>query len=154
MGARVTGVTSTRNLELVRALGADRVIDYTREDFTRGAERYDLIVDNVGNHALSACRGALAPGGRYVIVGGPSGRWLDPIPRLVAAKALSPFVREELRFFMAQLDPGDLETLRDLVAAGKVKPVVDRRYPLAQVAEAMAYLETGRARGKVVVTFE
>lgn len=154
MGARVTGVTSARNLELVRGLGADHVIDYGREDFTRGEERYDLIVDNVGNHGLLACRRALTPAGRYVMVGGPSGRWLDPLPRVLEAAALSRLGSQELRFFLAKLEPGDLELLRELAAAGKVNPVVDRRYRLDEVQEAMRYLETGRARGKVIVTME
>jgi len=153
-GAHVTGVCSTRNVELVRALGADRVIDYTREDFTKGDDRYDLVLDNVGNHSLSECRRVLTPAGRYVIVGGPSGRWVDPLPRALGALVLSRFVSQDLRMFLAKLEPQDLATLADLLAAGKVRPVIDRRYPLGEIAAAIRHVEQGHARGKVVVTVE
>jgi NADPH:quinone reductase-like Zn-dependent oxidoreductase len=154
LGAHVTGVCSTRNVELVRSLGADRVIDYTREDFTATGERYDVILDNVGNRSLSECRRLLAPGGRYVMVGGQKGRWVDPLPRAVAAHVVSLFVREDMGMFVADLNKQDLAAVRDLVAAGKVTPVVDRRYPLEEVPAAIRYLQSGRARGKVVVTFD
>lgn len=154
MGAEVTGVSSTRNVALVRSIGADHVIDYTREDFTRGTPRYDVIVDNVGNHPLSALRRALKPDGRYVMVGGPSGRWLDPMPRAASLAVTSRFVRQDLRFFLAELNPKDLAVLAELMQSGKVTSVIDRRFPLADIQAAVRYQETGRARGKVVVTVE
>jgi NADPH:quinone reductase-like Zn-dependent oxidoreductase len=153
-GAEVTGVCSTRNVELVRSIGADRVVDYTREDFTRSAERYDVIIDNVGNHSLSDLRRVLKPDGRYVMVGGPSGRWIDPFPRVLRMLLLSPFASQEMRFFLAELNQQDLATLRDLLEAGDVVPVIDRRYPLSEIRAAVAYLETGRARGKVIITVD
>jgi len=154
MGAHVTGVSSTRNVELVRSLGADRAIDYTREDFTQGSEQYDLILDNVGNHSLLACRRVLAPHGRYVMVGGPSGRWLDPLPRALNAFLLSRVVSQEMGMFLAQLNQADLTFLADLLRAGKVRPVIDRRYRLGEVPAAIRYLEEGHARGKVVIAME
>ncbi|WP_345784851.1 NAD(P)-dependent alcohol dehydrogenase [Roseisolibacter agri] len=154
LGAHVTGVCSARNVAMVRSIGADSVIDYTKDDFTRGAQRYDVIIDNVGNHSLSALRRVLTPTGRYVIVGGPSGRWLDPLPRAFAAKATSWFVKQDLRFFISEFNQRDLTLLRDLAQAGRVTPVIDRTYPLDQLQAAVAYLETGRARGKVVVTID
>jgi NADPH:quinone reductase-like Zn-dependent oxidoreductase len=154
LGAEVTGVCSTRNVDMVRSIGADHVVDYTREDFTTGAERYDVIIDNVGNHSLSAVRRVLKPEGRYVMVGGPSGRWVDPLPRAFGAIAMSWFVSQDMRFFIAELNKQDLTVLRDLMQAGKVTPVIDRRYSLSEVQAAVRYLETGRARGKVVVTVD
>lgn len=153
-GADVTGVCSTRNVEMVRSIGADRVIDYTRADFTRSGERYDLILDNVGNHSLSECRRALTPKGRYVMVGGQPGRWIDPLPRAFNAFVLSRFVSQDMRFFIAKLTQEDLTVLRDLVQAGKVTPVIDRRYTLSEAPAAIRYLEEGHARGKVIVTME
>jgi NADPH:quinone reductase-like Zn-dependent oxidoreductase len=154
LGAEVTGVCSTRNVELVRSLGADRVVDYTREDFTRGEQRYDLIVDNVGNHTLSECRRLLTPKGRYVMIGGQPGRWLDPIPRVLGALVMSRFVSQEMGMMLAELNPRDLAVLGELVQAGKVKAVIDRRYPLREVPAAVRYVEAGHARGKVVITLE
>ena len=151
-GADVTGVCSTRNVELVRSIGADQVIDYTKEDFTKRPERYDLILDNVGNHSLSDLRGVMKPDGNYVMVGGPSGRWLDPLPRAFGAMALSWFVSQDMSMFISDLNKKDLTVLRDLMAAGKVTPVIDRQYKMSEVGEAITYLETGRARGKVVIT--
>jgi NADPH:quinone reductase-like Zn-dependent oxidoreductase len=154
-GAEVTGVCSTRNVDMVRSIGADHVIDYTREDFTEGAQRYDLILDNVGNHSLLDARRALKPGGILVMVGGPKrDPWLGPISRLMHAAVLSPFVDEEMVKFFADLNQDDLNVLGDLVRAGKVTPVIDRRYALSEVPEAIRYLGTGRARGKVVVGLE
>lgn len=151
MGAHVTGVSSTRNVDLVRSLGADEVIDYTRQDYTKLGQRYDVIIDMVGNHSLLANRRALKPEGIYVIVGGPKGRWIAPLDRMARASVVSPFVSQKLVMVMAQLRRDDLTILRDLIQAGKVTPVIDRRYGLAQVPQAIEYLETGRARGKVVV---
>jgi NADPH:quinone reductase-like Zn-dependent oxidoreductase len=150
-GADVTGVSSTRNVDLVRSIGADRVVDYTQEDFTRSGQRYDLIFDTVGNHSLSAYRRVLNPKGTYVAVGGPAGRWFDPMADLIKMLALSPFVSQKLVVFMARLSKEDLTVMRDLMAAGKVTPVIDRRYRLSEVPEAIRYLEAGHARGKVVI---
>jgi NADPH:quinone reductase-like Zn-dependent oxidoreductase len=151
LGARVTGVSSARNVELVRGLGADQVIDYTTTDFTTLPERYDVIIDNVGNHPLGAMQRVLKPGGTYVMIGGPAGTWIDPIPRVVGTRLRSWFGDQKLRFFIAQLNHADLMTLSELVASGKVTPTIDRTYPLAELPEAMRYIETGRARAKVVL---
>src|SRR6266404_8079553 len=151
-GAEVTGVCSTRNVAMVRSIGADHVIDYTKEDFTEGAQRYDLILDNVGNRSLLENRRVLKPKGKYIMVGGPSGRWIDPLPRALDAFLLSRFVSQDMTMFLAELNKEDLTILRDLMQAGKVTPVIDRRYRLSEVPEAIRYLEAGHARGKVVVT--
>ncbi len=154
LGAEVTGVCSSRNVELVRSIGADHVIDYTKEDFTQRDERYDVIIDNVGNHSLSDLRGVLTPTGTYVMVGGPSGRWLDPLPRVLGLVVTSWFVDQEMRFFISQLNAQDLTLLGEMIAAGQLAPVIDRRYSLSEAAGAVEYLETGRARGKVVIVIE
>lgn len=155
LGAHVTGVCSTRNVELVRSLGADHVVDYTRENFTEGAQRYDVIIDNVGNHPLRAYRRVLPSDGIVVIVGGPSDDpWLGPMTLALKAAALSPLVGQRFEMFMSNLNQPDLTTLRDLMAAGTLRSVIDRRYPLAESAAAIAYLEQGHARGKVIVTVE
>jgi NADPH:quinone reductase-like Zn-dependent oxidoreductase len=150
-GAHVTGVCSTRNVNMVRSIGADQVIDYTKEDFTKSEQRYDVLLDNVGNHSLSACRRVLTPRGRYVMIGGPKGRWVAPLDRALAAKVYSWFVSQDIGMFMARMGKEDLGVLGDLMQAGKVKPVIDRTYPLSQAAEAIRYLEGGHARGKVVI---
>jgi NADPH:quinone reductase-like Zn-dependent oxidoreductase len=150
----VTGVSSARNEELVRSIGADQTIDYTSENFTRSGVRYDVIIDNVGNHTLRDLRRVLTEEGRYIMVGGPSGRWLAPMPRALATGVMSRFVKQEMRFFISSLNPDDLTTLRDMIESGAVTPVIDRRYSLAEVREAIAYLETGRARGKVIVVMD
>src|SRR5467141_2467526 len=152
LGAEVTGVCSTRNVDMVRSLGADHVIDYTKEDFTNGPQRYDVVLDNVGNHSMFENRRVLNPKGKYIMVGGPPGRWIDPLPRVLNAFVLSRFVSQEMSMFLAELNPRDLTVLRDLMQAGKVKPVIDRRYRLSDVPEAIRYLEKGHARGKVVIT--
>jgi NADPH:quinone reductase-like Zn-dependent oxidoreductase len=154
LGAEVTGVCSTRNVEMVRSIGADRVIDYTKEDFTKSGEQYDVVLDNVGNHSLSAVRRVVKPNGKYVMVGGATGKWVDPLPRVLQMIVQSKFVSQDMSMFLSQLKKSDLQTLSDLMAAGKVVPVVDRRYKLSEVREAIAYLETGRARGKVVLTVD
>jgi NADPH:quinone reductase-like Zn-dependent oxidoreductase len=153
-GADVTGVCSTRNVEMVRSIGADRAIDYTREDFTASGQRYDLIFDCVGNRSLSACRRVMVPRGTYVVVGGPDGRWLGPMVTAIKALLLSPFVGQRLLPMLANISQEDLTTMRELIEAGKVTPVIDRRYRLSEVPEAIRYLETGHARGKVVITVE
>ena len=153
-GAEVTGVCSTRNVDMVRSIGADQVIDYTKEDFTKSAQRYDLIIDNVGNRSLLECRRVLNPKGKYIMIGGPTGRWIDPLPRVLNALVLSRFVSQDIGMFLAELNREDLTILRDLMQAGKVKPVIDRQYRLSDVPEAIRYLEQGHARGKVVITVE
>jgi len=154
-GAKVTGVCSTRNLALVRSIGADEVIDYTHEDFTQAPQRYDLIIDTVGTHSLSDYRRVLKPDGALVMVGSlDKDRWLGPILGLVDAKLYSSFVSQKIVFILAELNPKDLDTLRDWMQAGKVTPVIDRRYALSEVPEAIRYLEQGHARGKVVVTVD
>ncbi len=140
------------NVDLVRSLGADHVIDYTREDFTRSGRRYDLIIDNVGNHSLWACRRAMSPDGILVVVGAPEGRWVAPVARVVAAKLLSWFGRRKFVPHLTDTTQEDLAFLAELVEAGKVTPVIDRCYPLSEAPDAIRYLETMRARGKVVIT--
>ncbi len=152
MGADVTGVCSTRNVDLVRSLGADHVVDYKQDNFTQLATRYDLIIDNIGNHDLSDLRRVLTPEGSVVIVGGPSdGKFLGPLAGAINAGLYSLFVRERFNFMLATLDQKDLQFLGELMQAGKLTPVIDRRYPLAETAAAIGYLEQGRARGKVVI---
>lgn len=154
-GADVTGVCSTRNAELVRKIGADHVIDYTREDFTQGEQRYDLILDNVGNRSFSDLRRVLKDDGTLVIVGGSSrDPWIGPLIQPIKATMLSPFVDQQLVKFLAELNQPDLEVIGELMHAGKVTPVIDRSYPLSEVPEAIRYLETGRAQGKVVIRVE
>ena len=158
MGADVTGVCSTRNLDTVRSLGADHVIDYTKEDFTKGDQRYDVILDNVANHSLSECRRVLNPDGRYVLIGGGGvndGRWLGPgLTHALKAMILSKFVSQKMGMMLAQLNEKDLTTLGDLMQSGKVTPVIDRTYKLSDLPDAIRYLEQGHARGKVVITVE
>ncbi len=150
-GAEVTGVCSTRNVDMVRSIGADHVIDYTQEDFTQRGERYDLILDNV-DRSLSDCRRALTPEGTLVPIGGTAGRWIDGLGRVVKARVLSAFVRQRLAPFLAHVKNEDLVVLKELIEAGKVTPVIDRTYPLSETPEAIRYLEEGHARGKVVIT--
>jgi NADPH:quinone reductase-like Zn-dependent oxidoreductase len=153
-GGEVTGVCSTRNVEMVRSIGADHVIDYTQEDFTRSGRRYDLIIDSAGNHPLSACRRALEPSGTYVMVGGPYRGWIDFLARLIQVPVLSRLSSQKLTMVMAKGNQEDLALLRDLMAEGKITPVIDRRYALSEVPEAISYLEEGHARGKVVITMD
>ena len=151
-GAVVTGVCSTRNVDMVRSIGADHVVDYTQEDFTRNGQRYDLILDSVGNHSLSAFRHALTAKGTLVMVGGPeNGRWIGPMTGMLKVVVLSRFVSQKLLPFLAKRSQADLVFLKELLEAGKVTPVVDRCYPLREVPEAIRYLEEGHARGKVVI---
>jgi len=154
-GADVTGVCSTRNVQMVHSIGADRVIDYTREDFTQDSRRYDLILDTVGNHSLSEFRRVLTPTGTLVIVGGGSdGKWIGPFVAPVKAMLYSHFVSQNLTFMLAEMTQKDLEVLRELMQSGKVTPVIDRRYQLSDVPAAIGYLEEGHARGKVVIAVE
>jgi NADPH:quinone reductase-like Zn-dependent oxidoreductase len=149
----VTGVCSTTKVEMVRSIGADHVIDYTREDFAEGDRRYDLILDIGGNSSLARLRRALAPRGTLVIVGGEGGgRWLGGTDRQISALVLSPFVSQKLGTFVNKENHEDLLVLKELIESGKVTPVIDRTYPLSQVPEAIRYLEEGHARGKVVIS--
>ena len=154
-GADVTGVCSTRNLDMVRSIGAHHVIDYTQEDFTTSGQQYDLIFDAAGNHSLSDCRRALTPKATLVLVGGPNkGRWVGPLTGVLKAVVVSRFVSQKLRPCLAHSSKADLIVLRELLEAGKVAPVIDRSYPLSDVPEAIRYLEEGHARGKVVIRME
>jgi NADPH:quinone reductase-like Zn-dependent oxidoreductase len=156
-GADVTGVCSTRNVDLVRSLGADHVIDYTKEDFAKGEQRYDVILDNVPNHSLSECRRILNPNGKYVMIGGGGpndSRWIGPFGRVIKTLVMSPFMSQQMGMMMADANHNDLTLLADMMQSGKVKPVIDRTYKLSEVPAAIAYLEEGHARGKVVITVE
>jgi NADPH:quinone reductase-like Zn-dependent oxidoreductase len=151
-GADVTGVCSTRNVDIVRSLGADRVIDYTQEDFTRSGQCYDVIFDCVANHSLSAVRRALNPKGKYIMVGGPTGRWMiGLLARAIAALLWSRFVSQTMIMFTAKRSQQDLTIMCELMKTGKVTAVIDKRYRLSEVPEAVRYLEQGHARGKVVI---
>jgi NADPH:quinone reductase-like Zn-dependent oxidoreductase len=152
-GAEVTGVCSTRNVEMVRSIGADEVIDYTRQDFTRLGRRYDLLFDCIGNHSLRECRRVMNPKGIFIGVGGATGRWMFGLfVRVIASLFLSPFLNQKFVTFMAKPNSEDLAAIVELMAAGKLTPVIDRRYGLNDVPEAIRYLEAGHARGKVVIT--
>jgi NADPH:quinone reductase-like Zn-dependent oxidoreductase len=152
-GAEVTGVCSTRNVELVRSIGADHVVDYTREDFTRDGRRYDLILDAVANRSLRALRRALTPDGVVAVAGAAHGRSGGrPVLFVVRAVLTKRFRSQTIAPYLTRRSREDLLFVRELIEAGKVTPVIDRSYPLTSVAEAIRYLETGRARGKVVVT--
>ena len=153
LGAEVTGVCSTANVDLVRSLGADHVIDYKRQDFTRLGQRYDLILDNVENHPLAACRRALAPRGTLVLNSGTGDRGMKMFMRYLRPLLVSPFVRQKLRRYLSQPNHQDLLVLKDLVESGKLRPVIERRFPLSETPAALRHLEGGHARGKVVVTF-
>jgi NADPH:quinone reductase-like Zn-dependent oxidoreductase len=153
-GAEVTGVCSTRNVEMVRSIGADQVIDYTLEDFTKSGQRYDLVLDCFANRPLSAYRRALNPRGRYVGVGGPVGSMIGVLAGQIKQLVFSRFVSQKFVSFMAKLNQADLAIMGELMQAGKVTPVIDRRYRLSEVPEAIRYLEEGHARGKVVISLE
>jgi NADPH:quinone reductase-like Zn-dependent oxidoreductase len=157
LGADVTGVCSTRNVDLVRSLGADHVIDYAKEDFAKGEQRYDVILDNVPNHSLSECRRILNPNGKYVMIGGGGpndSRWIGPFGRVIKTLVMSPFISQQMGMMLADANHNDLTLLADMMQSGKVKPVIDRTYKLSEVPAAIAYLEEGHARGKVVITVE
>ncbi|WP_144126786.1 NAD(P)-dependent alcohol dehydrogenase [Catellatospora sichuanensis] len=151
LGAQVTGVCSTRNAELVRSLGAD-VVDYTREDFTRGDRSYDVVLDLAGGHRLAALRRVLAPGGVYLSSSGAGGRVLGPLPHLLKVTALGAVTRPRLRVVAARRDTADLDHLATLVAAGRITPVIERTRPLSEAADVFRALDTDHARGKIVLT--
>ena len=151
-GANVTGVCSAAKSEMVRSIGADHVLDYTREDFADGERRYDVILDIGGSSSFSRLRRALTPTGTLVLVGGEGGgRWLGIVSRLLRARLLSPFVGQNLRTFISSENHEDMTSLAELVESGKLNPVIDRTYPLAEVPEAIRHLEEGRARGKLAI---
>jgi NADPH:quinone reductase-like Zn-dependent oxidoreductase len=152
-GARLTGVCSTKKAEMVRSIGADRVIDYTQEDFAKAQNRYDVILDIGGNSSLARLRRALTPKGTLVIVGGEGGgKWLGGTDRQLRATMISPFVSQKLGTFVNKESHEYLLVLKDLIESGKVTPVIDRTYPLAEVPEAIRYLEGGHTQGKVVIS--
>ena len=142
---------------MVQSLGADHVIDYTKEDFTKGNERYDVILDNVGTQPLSGFRRVLKPKGILVMVGGGGpndGKWVGPMARPIKAMLMSPFTSQKMGMMLAEPNQKDLNLVAEMMESGKVKPVIDRTYPLSQIREAMTYLEQGHARGKVIITVE
>lgn len=151
-GAEVTGVCSTRNVDMVRSIGADHVIDYTKENIAESGQRYDVILDMAGNRSISELRGALTREGTLVIVGGTGGRFLMGFGRTLRGVALSPFVSQNLRQFMSSTNKDDLFVLKELIEDEKVMPVVDRTFPLEDTAEALSYVGQRHARGKTVVT--
>jgi NADPH:quinone reductase-like Zn-dependent oxidoreductase len=157
-GAEVTAVCSSRNAEQARLIGADHVIDYAKEDFTAGDQRYDMIFDNVGNHSITERRRVLTPTGICVLAGmGSAGKHEGQMARIggsLKAFFVSPFISQKFKFYIAKLLQADLAVLRDLMQQGKVKPVIDREYPMSETAAALAYLEEGHARGKVVIKIE
>jgi NADPH:quinone reductase-like Zn-dependent oxidoreductase len=156
-GADVTGVCSTRNVDLVQSLGADHVIDYTKEDYTKGDQRYDVILDNVANHTLSENRRILTPKGKYVMIGGGSANeqgFMGKMTQALKAMVMSPFISQEMGMMMAQMTHNDLAILADMMQSGKLKPVIDRTYKLNDVPDAVRYVEEGHARGKVVITVD
>lgn len=153
LGAEVTGVSSARNTELVRSLGADHAIDYAQEDFTRGGPRYDLVIDNVGNHPVAALRAALKPEGTLVMVTGPKDNpWIGPLGRVLATRLTASFASQTQVTLFASANKDDLAVLRTMLEDGSVRPVIDRRFPLDQVPQAIEYLEQGRTRGKSLIT--
>jgi len=151
LGAEVTGVCSTRNVELVRSLGADHVVDYKLEDFTRGDRRYDLVIDNVGNHSLRDVRRVLEPDGTYVMIGGPKDElWLGPVLGFLAAPLMSKISSQSFEVLLAEMNAADLRVLAGMIDAGQVTPVIDRSYAFEEIPAAIGYLASQRARGKVV----
>jgi len=153
-GAEVTGVSSTKKMDLLRSLGADHVVDYTREDFTRSNQKYDLILDTGGSRSLSDLRRVLKDRGILVLVGGEGGdRWVGAaLRRSLRAAVLTPFVSQTLRSMVAWTNAADLQVLKDLIEAGKIRPVVDRTYPLRETPAAIRFQQTARAAGKVLIT--
>jgi NADPH:quinone reductase-like Zn-dependent oxidoreductase len=154
LGAEVTAVCSTKNMDLVRSLGADHVVDYTKEDFTQSSQRYDLLLDVVGSHSWSECRRVLKPKAILVLVGGPKGKIIGPLKHILRMRLASFRASQKVVFFVANFNRQDLVILREFMEAGKVKPIIDRTYPLNKINEAISYLGTGHARAKIVVTMK
>ena len=153
-GAEVTAVCSTRNVDMVRSIGADHVIDYTQEDFTQSAERYDLILDNIGNHSLSETRRALTPNGTLLANGTSISGWFGGLGHVLKAMIVSLFVSQQGRPFVSFPTKEDLATLKELAEAGKIRPVIDRRYPLNETPEAIGHVAEGHAQGTTLITIE
>ena len=156
-GAEVTGVCSTKNVDLIRSIGADQVIDYTQENFTESGPRYDLFFDLVGHHSLAACARVLNPNGIYImagVLGAPDGEWIGPLAPLLKTLAWSPFASRKMVVFLAKIRSEDLTVLCELMVAGKVTPVIETRYRLREVPEAIRYLGQKHTRGKVVINLE
>jgi NADPH:quinone reductase-like Zn-dependent oxidoreductase len=153
-GAEVTGVCSGRNAEMVRSLGADHVIDYKKDDYTQSGQKYDLIIDMVGNHSLSENRKVMTANGKFIIIGGAKGNWLGPLVAPIKAMIYSPFIDQEFVMFIAKMRKQDLADLGELMKSGEVTPVIDRSYPLNEVADAIRYSEQGHARGKIIITVD
>ncbi|WP_374969248.1 NAD(P)-dependent alcohol dehydrogenase [Terrabacter sp. BE26] len=151
-GAEVTGVCGPRDVELTHSLGAEHVVDYSRQDFADGARRYDLILDVFGRTPLRRLRRALTPSGTLVIAGGEGDRWIGGLQRQLGATVLSPFLRQTLTFFVAKETAADLRAINELVEAGKVAPVMARTYPLIETPDAVAQLQTGATSGRLAVT--
>ena len=154
MGAEVTGVCSTRNVDMVRSIGADHVFDYKNESYIESGEQYDLIIDNVGNHSLMANRKVLKPDGTLVIIGGPKGNWLGPMVGPLSSLVLSPFVSQNFESFVATLAQDDMVILADLMAAGKMTSVIDSQFSLEDVPDAIRHSEDGHARGKIIIDLQ
>jgi len=154
IGAEVTAVCSARNADMVSLIGADHVIDYKTQDYTQSGEKYDLIIDMIGNHSLSDNRQVLTAEGRFVIVGGGHGNWIGPLAGPIKASVYSPFVSQDFVLLMAQMRKDDLETLADLMTAGEITPVIDQTFALHEVPDAIRYSEAGRARGKIVIRMD
>ena len=155
LGAQVTGVCSTGNVDMVRSIGADHVIDYTSEDFTRSGQRYDFILDNVANHSLSDLRRAVTPAGVLVPNGGGfDNRWFASGGRVLRAHVLKRSVDRRLRPFLVSQSPEDLVVLKELIESGKITPVIDGTYPLSETSQAISHVGEGHARGKVAITVE
>ena len=156
-GADVTGVCSGRNVDLVKSLGADHVIDYTQEDYTKSDQKYDVILDNVSNHTLSENRKMLPPNGKYVLIGGGSANqqgWIGSLGTPLKALVMKPFVSQQMGMMMAEMKQSDLKYFADQMQNGKLKSVIDRTYKLSEIQQAIAYVEEGHARGKVIVTVD
>ena len=156
-GADVTGVCSTRNVDLVKSLGADRVIDYTKEDYAKSDQKYDVILDNVSNHSLSENRKLLPPNGKYVMIGGGSANqqgWIGSLGKPLKALIMKPFVSQQMGMMMAEMNQSDLKYFADQMQSGKLKSVIDRTYKLSEIQQAIAYVEEGHARGKVIITVD
>ena len=152
LGARVTAVTGPRNVDMVRSLGADEVIDYSKEDFAKRPERYDAVVDISATRSLSDLRRVLTPNGMFVQVGAPKVGWIGVFARIISVMVRARVLRQRVKFYVAQTNLDDLVYLTDLIAAGKLRPVIDRTYPLSEAREAVRYVGTGQARAKVVIT--